>query len=83
MASNEFKDAHATVVTGSFAARAALYEHLFHFEQSVLVEKSFACLDGKDAVVVVCNNAYGLPSLAAKEVMACVLHPIAAPRAPH
>ena len=69
MASQEYKDAKLVVVTSSFSARAALYEHLFQFENSFSIEKSFASLEGKDVLVLACNNSYGLPSDSAREAL--------------
>lgn len=66
----DFKDAKVTVLTSSFAARASLYEQLFHFEKNVTVEKTVTAIDGKDVLAIAANNAYGMPSIMAKDLLA-------------
>lgn len=76
---SEFGDTKLHILTQSFAARAAFYEHLFHFESSILVERSFAALNGKDVLVILCNNSFGIATHAAVEVLEYLFTPPSPP----
>lgn len=69
MAGSDAGDSRVYVITSSFSVRAALYEHLFQFDRSVHIEEHFSAVEGKDVLVIACNNSYGLPSERAREAL--------------
>jgi len=75
MTNVDYRDAKVAVVTTSFSARAALYEHLFQYENAVSVEKAYTVAEGKDVLVIACNNSYGIPSDSAREALRSFLLP--------
>lgn len=73
MSTDLFKAAKVAVVTNSFSAKAALYEHLFQYENAVSVEKSYAVMEGKDVLVLAVSNSYGIPSDSIRDALRSVL----------
>eukprot|EP01128_Nolandella_sp_AFSM9_P004843 TRINITY_DN2260_c0_g1_i2.p1 TRINITY_DN2260_c0_g1~~TRINITY_DN2260_c0_g1_i2.p1 ORF type:complete len:856 (-),score=171.17 TRINITY_DN2260_c0_g1_i2:1916-4483(-) len=66
---SELSDSKVHVLTQSFASRSAFYEHLFHFDDTIVVERAVSALNGKDALVLLCSNSYGIPTHSTAEIM--------------